>query len=297
MSYHSGFVALVGRPNVGKSTLLNAVLDRKIAITAAKPQTTRNRIQGILHRENAQLILVDTPGVHKAHNLLGHRMVKTSKRAVGDVDLIWHIVDISKPPREEDQWVADMCQKTGIPTWLVGNKSDLVLNVVGREDPYLALMDYCGTFIVSATKEIGIQPLLDQTMARLPEGNPYFPPDMVTDQTEDFYIGEIIREKVLELTQDEIPHSLAVVVDEKAERPRQVMYIRATLFVERATQKAIIIGQHGQMLRQIGQESRKELEAYYDRRVFLDLWVKIRPHWRGQDQWLSRLGYQDPEKT
>lgn len=297
MSYRSGFVALLGRPNVGKSTLLNALLGRKVAITTDKPQTTRNRIHGILHRPDAQLILVDTPGVHKAHNLLGQRMMKASKRAAGDVDLLWHIVDISKPPKEEDQWVASMCQKAGIPTWLIGNKEDLVEHVEGRADPYLALMPYARYFLVSATRETGIETLMNQAFDELPEGDPYFPPDMVTDQSEDFYVGEIIREKALELTREEIPHSLAVVVDERTARSAELTYVRATLYVERPTQKAIVIGQKGQMLKQIGQVARQDLEEYYGHRVFIELWVKVRPRWRSQEQWLSRLGYQDPEKS
>ena len=297
MSYRSGFVALLGRPNVGKSTLLNALLGRKVAITTDKPQTTRNRIHGILHRPDAQLVLVDTPGVHKAHNLLGQRMMKASKRAAGDVDLLWHIVDISKPPKEEDQWVASMCQKAGIPTWLIGNKEDLVEHVEGRVDPYLALMPYSRYFLVSATRETGIETLTDQAFDELPEGDPYFPPDMVTDQSEDFYVGEIIREKALELTREEIPHSLAVVVEERTARSAELTYVRATLYVERPTQKAIVIGQKGQMLKQIGQVARQDLEEYYGHRVFIELWVKVRPRWRSQEQWLSRLGYQDPEKS
>ena len=282
---------------MGKSTLLNALLGRKVAITTDKPQTTRNRIHGILHRPDAQLVLVDTPGVHKAHNLLGQRMMKASKRAAGDVDLLWHIVDISKPPKEEDQWVASMCQKAGIPTWLIGNKEDLVEHVEGRVDPYLALMPYSRYFLVSATRETGIETLTDQAFDELPEGDPYFPPDMVTDQSEDFYVGEIIREKALELTREEIPHSLAVVVEERTARSAELTYVRATLYVERPTQKAIVIGQKGQMLKQIGQVARQDLEEYYGHRVFIELWVKVRPRWRSQEQWLSRLGYQDPEKS
>ncbi len=297
MSYRSGFVALLGRPNVGKSTLLNALLGRKIAITTDKPQTTRNRIQGILHRPDAQLVLVDTPGVHKAHNLLGQRMVKASKRVAGDVDLLWHIVDISKPPKDEDQWVAAMAQKTAIPTWLVANKKDLVEHLEGRVDPYLALMPYAAYFFVSAIEESGTEALVNKAFDELPEGDPYFPPDMVTDQSEDFYVGEIIREKALELTREEIPHSLAVVVEERTARSLALTYVRATLYVERPTQKAIVIGQKGQMLRQIGQVARRDLEEYYGHRVFIELWVKVRPRWRSQEQWLTRLGYQDPEKS
>lgn len=296
MSYKAGFVALLGRPNVGKSTLLNAILGHKVAITAQKAQTTRNRITGILHRPDAQLILLDTPGIHRAQNELGKRMVKTSRLAAGGVDGLWHIVDISRPPKEEDRWVADICRNSGIPAWLIGNKADLVEHVEGRFEPYFKLFPYDRAFTVSALEETGLNDLIQAAMDSLPEGDPYFPEETITDQSEEFYVSEVIREKVLETTHDEVPHSVAVVVEERVPRSGTLIYVRATIFVERETQKAILIGQNGQMLKQIGLMSRKDLEEYYGKRVFLDLWVKVRRHWRDQESWLRRLGYRDPEK-
>lgn len=295
--YRSGFVALVGRPNVGKSTLLNALLGRKVAIATPKPQTTRNRIMGVIHRPDAQLVVVDTPGVHKALHKLGEQMNKTARQVIRHVDLIWHLVDISRPPTEEDRWVAAMCRQASAPVWLIGNKSDLVEHVQGRFAPYLALAPYQKQWAVSALTEKGCRELADAAMDMLPEGVPYFPEDMVTDQSEDFYVSEIIREKVLAVTRDEVPYSVAVVIEERTPRSPQLTYIRATIYVERESQKAIIIGQGGAMLKQIGRMSREELEQYYGHRVYLDLWVKVRARWRDQEDWLRRLGYGDAERT
>lgn len=296
MGYKAGFVALVGRPNVGKSTLLNALLGRKVAITTKKPQTTRNRIVGILHRPAAQVVLVDTPGIHRAEHKLGERMNKTARLSAKDADLLWHIVDISRPPNDEDRWVAKVCRDSGVPAWLVMNKADLVDHVKERWDPYRALMDYQNHFVISAEHETGLDVLIEQGFDAMPDGSPYYPEEMVTDQSEDFYVGEVVREQVLELTREEIPYSVAVVVDERAQRKPDLTYVRATIFVEREGQKGILIGEGGQMLKDIGRRARQELEAYYGHRVFLDLWVKSRERWRDQDAWLRRLGYEDPER-
>ncbi|MCY0879142.1 MAG: GTPase Era [Firmicutes bacterium] len=295
MAYKSGFVALVGRPNVGKSTLLNALLGSKVAIATPKPQTTRNRIVGILHRPQAQLILVDTPGVHRAQHKLGEEMNRTARLSAQDADLLWHLVDLSRAPNEEDQWVADLCRRSGIPTWLVMNKADLVSDVQARSEPYRALMPYQDAFVISAAQETGLQRLVEAALDALPEGVPYYPPEMVTDQSEDFYVGEIIREKVLELTREEVPYSIAVIVEERVPRRPDLTYIRATILVERDGQKAILIGQGGRMLKEIGQRARQDLEAYYGHQVFLELWVKTRERWRDQEAWLRRLGYTPSE--
>ncbi|MCY0898758.1 MAG: GTPase Era [Firmicutes bacterium] len=295
MAYKSGFVALVGRPNVGKSTLLNALLGTKVAIATPKPQTTRNRIVGILHRPNAQLVLVDTPGVHRAEHKLGEEMNRTARLTAQDADILWHIVDLSRSPNQEDQWVADLCQKSGIPTWLVMNKADLVEDVKARWQPYRALMSYQDAFVISAVKETGLARLVEAAIQALPEGAPYYPEEMVTDQSEDFYVSEIIREKVLELTREEVPYSIAVVVEERVRRRPELTYIRATILVERDGQKAILIGQGGRMLKDIGRRARADLEAYYGHQVYLDLWVKTRERWRDQEAWLRRLGYTPSE--
>ncbi len=295
MAFKSGYVALIGRPNVGKSTLLNAMLGRKIAIATAKPQTTRNRIQGVLHDPQGQIVFVDTPGMHQPHNKLDERMVGAADRALREVDLVAHIVDISKPPREEDLAIARIIAQLRHEAVIVGNKSDLVDHTEGRMDPYLAMAPYRESFVISAQAESGLTAMVKRFFQILPEGIPFFPDDMVTDQTEDFYITEVIREKILEETRDEVPHSVAITVEERNRRSETLMYIRSAIYVERDTQKAIIIGNHGQMLKRIGQLARKDLEEYYGQKVYLDLWVKVRGHWRDQDAWLKRLGYSSTE--
>ena len=296
MAYRSGFVALVGRPNVGKSTLLNALLGRKIAITAKKPQTTRNRIVGVLHRPEAQVVLVDTPGIHRPRHKLGQQMNKTARLSAKDADIIWHIVDISRPPNDEDRWVARFCEPLQIPLWLVMNKADLVERVRDHWLPYQALASYDNQFVISAARETGLEALVNAALNAMPEGDPYYPEDMVTDQSEDFYIAEVIREQVLERTREEVPYSVAVAVEERTPRRPDLIYVRATVFVERDGQKAILIGEGGRMLKEIGRRARTELEAYFGKKVFLDLWVKTRERWRDQDAWLRRLGYSEPER-
>ncbi len=295
MEYKSGFVALVGRPNVGKSTLLNSLLGRKIAIATKKPQTTRNRIIGVLHRPGSQVVLVDTPGMHQPRHKLGERMNSAAQVSAKDADLVWHIADVSRPPNAEDQAVAAFCRQLAIPTWIILNKADLVSRVKDRWGPYRALMGYQNYFVVSAAQKTGLDALVDATIAAMPVGDPYYPEDMVTDQSEDFYIGEVVREQVLESTREEIPYSVAVVVDERALKRPDLTYIRAAILVERDGQKAILIGEGGRMLKEIGRRARLELEAYYGHQVYLDLWVKTRERWRDQDAWLRRLGYGVPE--
>ncbi len=295
MITHSGFIALIGRPNVGKSTLLNAILGRKIAIATPKPQTTRISIRGILHSGESELILIDTPGVHRAKHSLDRHLVRGARRAAQAVDGLWHVVDVSRPPREEDGWGADLCRAAGAPIWLVANKSDLVAARNERIEPYRMLAEYERVYAVSALTGTGIDSLLADALAGLPEGVAYFPEEMVTDQTEDTYVAETVREQILLATEDEVPHSVAIVVEERALRPNHTMYIRATVYVERESQKAILIGAGGRMLRRIGEASRRGLEEYYQGRVYLDLWVKVRRHWRDQEEWLRRLGFAQTE--
>lgn len=297
MSYRSGFVALLGRPNVGKSTLLNAVLGRKIAIASPKPQTTRNAIRGILHLPQAQLILVDTPGIHPTKSRLSERMVKTARLEVRDVDLLWHIIDISHPPRDEDRMVARICREAGKPVWLIGNKGDLVVSREERFAPFFELAPYDRRFVVSASEEWGLDELVKEAVDALPEGDPFFPEEMVTDQPEDFYVSETIREQTLRLLHEEVPHAVAVVVEERIRRSERLMYIRASIYVERDSQKAIVIGERGRMLKAVGEAARAELEQYFGHPVYLDLWVKVRRRWRDEEDWLRRLGYPVPRRN
>ena len=296
MEYKSGFVALVGRPNVGKSTLLNEVVGSKVAMVTQKLQTTRNGIRGILHTDSAELVLVDTPGMHRPRTRLGRTMVHTAQRAVSDVELVWQVVDLTRSPNEEDGWTAELARRTPAPIWLVANKQDAVNDWRTALAPYRALAAYQAVYPVSAKNGDGVPELVEAALARLPAGPQFFPDDMVTDQAEDFYVGEVVREHVMLETHQEVPYQVAVQVDEKIRRQPDLTYIRATLLVERDSQRGILIGERGRMLRTIGSEARTALEEYFGHRVFLDLWVKAAEDWTDRAEWLNRLGYREPKR-
>lgn len=291
--HRSGFVAFVGRPNVGKSTLLNALLGRQIAITSDKPQTTRNRILGVLTRPDVQAILIDTPGIHKPKHKLGEMMTATAERVLGEVDIICHIVDASADIGPGEQYIIEHLKQTTTPTLLVINKCDLTdreaaMDLAGR---YLALNDYDKVVFVSALKAGNLEELITVCTERLPAGPEFYPPEMITDQPEMFVVAELVREQVFRATRDEIPHSTAVVVDEVGERPGDLLFIRAFIYVERDSQKQIIIGSDGQMISAVGRAARANIEAFLGQRVYLDLWVKVNKDWRNNPASLRRLGY------
>jgi GTP-binding protein Era len=279
----------VGRPNVGKSTLLNALVGRDVSMVTAKPQTTRSRIRGIWDTDAGQMVLVDTPGIHRPRHLLGRRMVHAAQEAARDVDLIWHVVDLTRAPGEEDRWAADLIHRTHIPGWLIGNKADRVEDAAARLAPYQGFAPYQRAWTVAALTGAGVPELAAAGMAALPAGPRFFPRDMVTDQAEDFYIAEVVRAQILEATRDEVPHAVAVVVEERLARRPDLTYIRATVYVERESQRAILLGAGGRMLKAIGAQSRAQLEAYYGHQVYLDLWVKVEPRWRDREDWIRRL--------
>ena len=293
--HKSGFVAVVGRPNVGKSTLINAFVGQKVAIVSPKPQTTRSRILGILTRPDAQIIFVDTPGVHRPHHKLGKAMVADATRALPDADVVLFIVDGSVPPTGEDRMVADLIrQQTGASILLVLNKMDLlpIEKVERHAEAYWALApDRRDWMMTTATKGVNLGKLLERIVDALPEGPPYYPGDQVTDQTEREIAAEMVREQVLRHTRQEVPHAVAVVVEEFKERENDVVYISANIYVEKRSQKGIIIGRKGQMLRKIGAAARQEIERMTGGRIYLDLWVKVRKDWRRDEEELRRLGY------
>ena len=292
--HRSGFVAVVGRPNVGKSTLMNAYLGQKIAIVSEKPQTTRNRLLGILTRDDAQIIFVDTPGIHVPLHKLGEVMVEAAVRAIPDADVVLLVVDASQPPTREDVLAADVIRKQGgdAPVVMVLNKVDLLPS---SDSPYaqayLGLLQPPAWLPVSATRGDNRDALLDLIIAYLPPGPRYYPEDQVTDQQTRFIVAELIREAALRRLHQEVPHALAVVVSEFKQRSEDMTYIGATLFVERDSQKGIVIGQGGRTLKEIGQTARVEIEKLVDTRVFLELWVKVRPKWRKKEEELRQLGY------
>ena len=304
-SHKSGFVAVIGRPNVGKSTLINHLVGQKVAIVSPKPQTTRSRILAILTREDAQIIFVDTPGIHRPHHKLGETMVATATRAIPDADVVLFVVDASVPFTQEDQMIVELIQdQTSAPVILVLNKMDLlpVEKVESHTQDYWTLCRSLlpppegeaqngGWMTTQATKGVNLDKLLALIVDTLPEGPPYYPSDQVTDQTEREIAAELIREQVLRQTRQEIPHSVAVVVEEFKERENDVVYIAANIFVERNSQKGIIIGKGGQTLRKIGAAARGEIERMTGGHIYLDLWVKVRKDWRRDEEELRRLGY------
>jgi len=296
--HRSGFVAVIGRPNVGKSTLMNQLLGHKVAIVSPRPQTTRTCIRGILTRPDAQIIFVDTPGLHKPLHKLGEVMVAAAASAIPDADVVLFVVDVSVMPTEEDQMIARMIrQRTSNPVILVLNKMDLLPpeRVKPHTEAYWALVpDHAGWMMTIATEAVNLDKLLDMVIAHLPEGPRYYPGDLITDQTEREIAAELIREQVLRFTREEVPHSVAVVVEEYRERETGGVYIAATIYVEKESQKGILIGAGGQMLRRIGTAAREEIERMVGGKVYLDLWVKVSKNWRRDLQRVRRMGYKLP---
>ncbi|MCX7855774.1 MAG: GTPase Era [Anaerolineae bacterium] len=297
--HRSGFVAVIGRPNVGKSTLMNQLLGHKVAIVSPRPQTTRTCIRGILTRPDAQIIFVDTPGLHKPLHKLGEVMVASAASAIPDADVVLFVVDVSVMPTEEDQMIARMIrQRTSNPVILVLNKMDLLPpeRVKLHTEAYWALVpDHAGWMMTIATEAVNLDKLLDIVIAHLPEGPRYYPGDLITDQTEREIAAELVREQVLRFTHEEVPHSVAVVVEEYKERETGGVYIAATIYVEKESQKGILIGAGGQMLRRIGTAAREEIERMVGGRVYLDLWVKVSKNWRRDMQRVRRMGYVAPD--
>jgi GTP-binding protein Era len=291
-AFRSGFVALLGRPNVGKSTLLNALVGQKIAITSPVAQTTRNRLRGILTLPQGQIILVDTPGIHKPHHRLGEILVKNAQTLVRSVDVVLFLVDGSQPAGTGDQFIAAWLARQKTPVVLGLNKQDVVpaAQVEAITASYQALLPTAPLLRFSALTGQGISELQTQLLQMLPPGPCYYPPEMVTDQPERFIMAELIREQILHLTREEVPHAVAVVVDRVEETP-QVTRIFATIVVERPSQKAIIIGHQGQMLKTIGTQARQEMQKLVNGPVYLELFVKVEPKWRQTPYLLRDLGY------
>ena len=296
--HRSGFVTVIGRPNVGKSTLMNHFVGEKVAIVSSKPQTTRSRILGILTEEMFQVIFVDTPGIHRPLHKLGEIMVSTATNAIPDSDVTLFMVDVSVEPQKDDRMVADLLEaRTDAPMILVLNKMDLLEpeKVQAHTEAYWDMAPFHDEWMMTtATKGVNLGELLERIVARLPEGPRYYPQTHITDQTERQIVAELIREQVLRHTYHEVPHSVAVVVEEFSEREKGATYIAANVFVERASQKGIIIGRGGAMIRKIGSRARRSVERLVGGKVYLDLWVKVREGWREDDRQLRQLGFDRP---
>ena len=296
--YHSGFVAVVGRPNVGKSTLVNSYVGQKVAIVSPKPQTTRRRIRGVRTSQTAQIIFVDTPGIHRPLHPLGQFMVDEAVHSIPDADVILWVVDVSQRPGDEDQEVARLLkQHAQAPIVVALNKADAVKPAYLQPnfDAYLALVDHADWMLISAARGDNLDKLLDKLEAQLPEGPLYFPPGDVTDHDDRFQAAELVREAALYLTEREVPHSIAVAIEVWEERETGVVYIDAAVYVERDSQKGIVIGKRGAMLKAIGSRARQAIEAALERRVYLGLNVKVRDKWRRNPDQLRRLGFVETE--
>lgn len=294
--HKSGFVAVIGRPNVGKSTLMNAILGEKLAIVSPKPQTTRLRQLGIYTRDDAQIIFVDTPGIHNPRTPLGKFMVSVALDALKDADVILFMVDMSENVTSEDRQIADLVRQaqTETPALLVLNKVDLVKSpdaLQRRAEAFRQLVPEAEWVTTIATTGEGAPAVLAFLLDKLPEGPRYYPADQLSDTAVRDIVAEIVREKVLLNLEEEVPHGVATVVEEFKKRSDDMTYINATIYVERESHKGIVIGKKGQMLKTISQQARTEIEAFLDTRVYLDLWVKVLKNWRRDEKTLRRLGY------
>ena len=288
----SGFVSILGRPNAGKSTLLNALLGQKLAIVSSRPQTTRSSIQGVLNLPGAQIVFIDTPGIHKSDSLLNKRMMDTV-RAHAEADVVLFLVDALAPFSQADSEAVDLVKKISAPVLAIFNKTDALrdkpklLELIER---YLALHDFAEYIPISALAGEGLDVLRAEIVRRLPEGPPLYPEDHLTDQPERFLAAEILREKVLDLTRQEVPHAVAVMIESWEDGDR-LLRIAASIYVERQGQKAILIGSGGALLKKIGTFARQELEKVFGKKVFLQTFVKVRPRWREDPEFLAAIDW------
>ena len=291
--FKSGFVAVIGRPNVGKSTLINSLIGQKIAIMSDKPQTTRNRIMCVLTTDNEQVIFLDTPGIHKPLHKLGEYMVKAAEGTLKEVDAILFVVDATEDLGGGERYIMERLQATKKPVILIVNKLDLIdrQSVLPIIEKYTKAYDFAGVVPISAKEKMNLDSLLAELNKYLPEGPQYYPADTVTDQPERLIAAEMIREKVLHLTRDEIPHAIAVDIEEMKSRANDKVYIRATIYVERESQKGIVIGKRGALLKEIGALARKDIETMLGSKTYLDLWVKVKKDWRDRSNVLRELGF------
>ena len=294
MEFRSGFVAVIGRPNVGKSTLMNQLVGEKVAIMSSKPQTTRNSIRGVVNRPNCQMVLVDTPGLHRPKNRLGEWMIRSAMNALGDVDVVLYLVEPERTIGPGDRYILDLLKDIKTPVILIINKIDMA-------DPQL--LEHCHQLYkeemhfhriipVSASLGVHLDQIMEATESLLPEGPRYFPEDMLTDQPERVMMAELIREKILHYMEQEIPHGIAVVLDEMTfYEERDIVEIQATIFCEKKSHKGMVIGKSGRKLKGIGKSAREDMERFLGTRVYLQLWVKVKEGWRDQAASLRDFGY------
>jgi GTPase len=297
-SHKSGFISIIGRPNVGKSTFLNRVIGQKIAIMSDKPQTTRNKVQGVLTLDDSQLIFIDTPGIHKPKHRLGDFMMKVAQNTLKEVDLVLFMVNAQEGYGRGEEFIIEKLQNVKTPVFLVINKIDLIHpdELFKLIESYNEKFNFAEIVPISALEGNNIEKLLEQIKEKMPQGPQFYPADQVTDHPERFIVSELIREKALHLTREEIPHSLAVVIEKMERQPeKEMVHVMATIIVERDSQKGIIIGKQGGMLKEIGKRARHDIENLLGTKVFLELWVKVQKDWRNKATQLRDFGFREDE--
>ncbi|WP_342610338.1 GTPase Era [Staphylococcus hsinchuensis] len=291
--HKSGFISIIGRPNVGKSTFMNHVLGLKIAIMSDKAQTTRNKIQGVMTQDDAQIIFLDTPGIHKPKHKLGDYMMKVAKNTLSDTDAIMFMVNVTEEIGRGDEFIMEMLKDVKTPVFLVLNKIDLVHPdaLMPRIEQYKEYMEFTDVIPISALEGLNVDHFIEVLKSYLPEGPKYYPDDQISDHPEQFVVSELIREKILHLTSEEIPHAIGVNVDRMIKESEDRVRIEATIFVERDSQKGIIIGKGGKKLKEVGKRARIDIERLLGSKVYLELWVKVQKDWRNKVNFIRQMGY------
>ncbi len=296
-NFKSGFVAIIGRPNVGKSTFMNKVLGQKVAIMSDKAQTTRNKVQGVLTTEQSQIIFIDTPGIHKPKHVLGDYMMKIAKNTLREVDAILFMVNVEESLGRGDEFIIELLKSNKTPIFLVLNKIDKIHpdQLIKEIEKYKDLLPFAEVVPISALQGNNVDRLVEVIEGYMPEGPMYYPKDTISDHPEEFIVAELIREKALHLTSQEIPHAFGVQVEKMTRVSDDQVDIEATIYIERDSQKGIIIGKKGSMLKQIGQNARKDIEMLLGSKVYLELWVKVQKDWRNKPNFIRQIGYREDE--
>lgn len=291
--HKSGFVSIIGRPNVGKSTFVNRVIGHKIAIMSDKAQTTRNKIQGVMTRDDAQIIFIDTPGIHKPKHKLGDYMMRVAKNTLSEIDAIMFMVNVNEDIGRGDEYIMEMLKNVKTPIFLVLNKIDLVHpdTLMPKIEQYQSYMDFTDIIPISALEGLNVDHFIDVLKSFLPEGPKYYPANQISDHPEQFVVSEIIREKILHLTSEEIPHAIGVNVDRMIKEDEDRVRIEATIYVERDSQKGIVIGKGGKKLKEVGKRARRDIEMLLGSKVYLELWVKVQRDWRNKVNFIRQIGY------
>ncbi|REA71901.1 GTPase Era [Staphylococcus pseudintermedius] len=295
--YKSGFVTIIGRPNVGKSTFVNRVIGHKIAIMSDKAQTTRNKIQGVMTQQDAQIVFLDTPGIHKPKHKLGDYMMKVAKNTLSEIDAVMFMVNVNEEIGRGDEYIMEMLKTVKTPVFLVLNKIDLVHPdaLMPRIEQYQRFMDFAEIIPISALEGHNVDHFINVLKSYLPEGPQYYPDGQISDHPEQFVVSELIREKILQTTSEEIPHAIGVNVERMTQESEDRVHIEAVIYVERDSQKGIVIGNGGKKLKEVGKRARLDIEHLLGSKVYLDLWVKVQKDWRNKSSFIKQMGYVEDE--